>query len=161
MKLDKENIIEFLKQKEVEVLDLYPAQISVNVKKDSLLNHLVYLKSIGFDHLSFISAVDFIDENEFEVVYHIWSYTHKIHVLNKIRVNRNNPTIPTIVNLWEQAQFYEQEVHEFFGIVFEGNKDLSHLFVENWMDIPPLRKDFDTREFSIRLFGAETEGGDI
>ncbi|AEM77558.1 NADH-quinone oxidoreductase subunit C [Thermoanaerobacter thermohydrosulfuricus] len=155
MKLDKESIIELLNQKGVEVLDLYPNQISVNIKKDNLLNHLVFLRSIGFDHLSFINAVDFIDEGEFELVYHVWSYTHKIHVLNKVRISRNNPVIPTIVNLWEQAQFYEQEIHEFFGIIFEGNKDLSPLFLENWVDIPPLRKDFDTKEFSVRLFGAE------
>ncbi|HHY79896.1 MAG TPA: NADH-quinone oxidoreductase subunit C [Thermoanaerobacter sp.] len=155
MKLDKESIIELLNQKGVEVLDLYPNQISVNIKKDNLLNHLVFLRSIGFDHLSFINAVDFIDEGEFELVYHVWSYTHKIHVLNKVRISRNNPVIPTIVNFWEQAQFYEQEIHEFFGIIFEGNKDLSPLFLENWVDIPPLRKDFDTKEFSVRLFGAE------
>lgn len=155
MKLDKESIIELLNQKGVEVLDLYPNQISANIKKDNLLNHLVFLRSIGFDHLSFINAVDFIDEGEFELVYHVWSYTHKIHILNKVRISRTNPVIPTIVNLWEQAQFYEQEIHEFFGITFEGNKDLSPLFLENWVDIPPLRKDFDTKEFSVRLFGAE------
>ncbi|KRQ87928.1 NADH-quinone oxidoreductase subunit 5 [Caloramator mitchellensis] len=160
MKLEKENIIELLNNKGVEVIDLYPTQIAVKVKKDNIINHLVYLKSIGFDHLSFICAVDFIDEGEFELVYHVWSYTHKIHILNKVRIDRNEPKIPTIVDLWEQAQFYEQEVHEFFGIVFEGNKDLSHLFLENWVDIPPLRKDFDTREFSIRLFDAIPNGGD-
>lgn len=160
MKLKKEEIIDLLRGRGLEVNDLYETQISIVVDKDNIINHLVYLKSIGFDHLSFINAVDFIDEGQFEVVYHVWSYTHKIHILNKVRIDRNQPKLLTIVELWEQAQFYEQEVHEFFGIVFEGNKDLSPLFLENWMDIPPLRKDFDTREFSVRLFDAKPNGGD-
>ncbi|MBZ4662896.1 MAG: dehydrogenase (ubiquinone) 30 kDa subunit [Caloramator sp.] len=160
MKMQKSDIINILVDRGYSVFDLYHNQIALAVKKENLLNDLIFLRSIGFEHLSFITAVDFIDEGEFEVVYHIWSYTHKIHILVKVRVDRNNPVVPTVINLWEQAQFYEQEVHEFFGIKFEGNNDLSPLFLENWVDIPPLRKDFDTREFSIRLYDAEVDGGD-
>jgi len=160
MKLEKSYIIEELRKKGLEVEDMAEHQIKVKVDKDNLLNHLAYMQALGFDHLSFITAVDYINENEFEVVYPTWSHTHKIHALNKVRIDRNAPKLTTIVSMWEQAQFYEQEVHEFFGIVFEGNKDLSSLFLENYRDIPPLRKDFDTREYSDKRFNNLPAGGE-
>ncbi|MCK5399847.1 NADH-quinone oxidoreductase subunit C, partial [bacterium] len=56
-------------------------------------------------------------------------------------------------------QVYEQEIHEFFGIEFAGNPDLSPLFLHNWKEIPPMRKDFDTEEYSKRAFDVgEREG---
>lgn len=134
-------------------------QIKVNASKDNFANHLHYLQSIGFEHLANINGVDYIATEEFEVVYQIYSYQHKIHIVFKVRIPRNKPVIMTVVGLWEQAQFYEQEVHEFYGIYFEGNPDLSHLFLENWNDLPPLRKDFDTEAFSERLFGSKRNGG--
>ncbi|MBN2259916.1 MAG: NADH-quinone oxidoreductase subunit C [Clostridiales bacterium] len=134
-------------------------QIKVFASKDNFVNHLHYLQTIGFEHLANINGVDYIAENEFEVVYQVYSYEHKIHIVFKVRIPREKPVILTVVTLWEQAQFYEQEVHEFYGIYFEGNKDLSHLFLENWNDLPPLRKDFNTEEFSEKLFGSKRHGG--
>lgn len=135
-------------------------QLKVSASKDNFINHLNYLQSIGFEHLANINGVDYIDENEFEVVYHVYSYTHKIHIIFKVRIPREKPEIMTVVGLWGQAQFYEQEVFEFYGIYFEGNKDLTPLFLENWNDLPPLRKDFNTEEFSEILFGSKKNGGD-
>lgn len=134
-------------------------QIKVTASKDNFLNHLQYLQSVGFEHLANINGVDYIAENEFEVVYHVYSYPHQIHILFKVRIPREQPIITTAVGLWEQAQFYEQEVYEFYGIYFEGNPDLSGLFLENWNDLPPLRKDFDTEAFSGILFGSRRNGG--
>ena len=40
-------------------------------------------------------------------------------------------------------------MHEFFGVEFEGNPDSNkQLFLENWDDMPPLRKDFDSIKYS-------------
>lgn len=158
--LNSEQLLEMLEEKGLAPEKITDSQIKVMVEQKHLLTHLRYLQSLGFEHLAFMSGVDYINENQFEVVYHVYSYVHKINTLNKVRIDRHNPQISTITGLWEQAQFYEQEIHEFFGIVFEGNKDLSGLFLENWLDIPPLRKDFNTREYSIRAFGANVNGGD-
>lgn len=153
------DIILDLESRGLEPIKVSENQIKININKDNILNHLSYIQSKGFIHLSFISGVDYIEEDEFEVVYHTYSYEDKIHILNKVRIDRKNPNIDSVVSLWEQAQFYEQEVHEFFGIYFEGNKDLSKLFLENYLDVPPLRKDFDTRKYSIKAFGANIQGG--
>jgi len=46
----------------------------------------------------------------------------------------------------------DEELFEFFGIKFEGNDDMKPLFLENWDDLPPLRKDFDPLEYSKKKF---------
>ena len=47
-----------------------------------------------------------------------------------------------------------------FGIVFKGNPDLSPLFLHNWKDLPPLRKDFDTEEYSYGAFDVGSREGE-
>jgi len=105
------------------------------------------LKAMGFDHLSDVSGVDYIADGEFEINYHLWSHARKVRVTQKVRIARESPLIESVVDLWPGAQIHEREAHELFGITFEGNPDLSPLFLEDWTEIPPFRKDFDTREY--------------
>ena len=138
----------------------YGDQIEIRSEADHVCNLLVFLKSQGFEHLSNITCVDWILEKRFDVTYNIWSYSRKIHAVVKIGLSRDNPRMATIYPLWPQARVYEQEIHEMFGIVFEGNPDMGPLFLHNWQDLPPLRKDFDTREYSRKMYGfLEEEAG--
>lgn len=156
--MNSTELINELEKRGLKAEEIFPGEIKLYLNKENYINHLSYLRDIGFCNLPFMSGVDYIKDNEFEVVYHIYSYQDKIHLLAKVRIPRDNPEIGTVTGLWEQAQFYEQEIHEFFGIYFQGNKDLTHLFLENFLDIPPLRKDFNTREYSIKAFGANIQG---
>jgi len=124
---------------------------------------LATMKSLGFEHLSNITCVDWIKYNRFDVTYNVWSYQHRIHAVVKVSVERRvnsgeGPEVPTALHVWPQAQAYEREVHEMFGIIFAGNPDLSPLFLHNWQDIPPLRKDFDTEKYSRQAYGVGGEG---
>jgi NADH-quinone oxidoreductase subunit C len=124
---------------------------------------LATMKSIGFEHLSNITCVDWIEHGRFDVTYNLWSYTHRLHAVVKSPVERapagrEAPELPTALHVWPQAQVYEREIHEMFGVVFKGNPDLSPLFLHNWRDVPPLRKDFDTVEYARRAY--EDEGGE-
>jgi len=122
--------------------------ISLSVKKEQFYEVLLALKDDKmFDHLSDITCIDYIDENEFELIYHLWSHIKKLRVNVKVRIARNSPSIKSVVDLWAGAQIHERENHEMFGINFEGNPNLSPLFLEDWEEIPPFRKDFDTREY--------------
>ena len=113
------------------------------------------MKSLGFEHLSNITCVDWIEQTRFDVTYNLWSYRHKVHAVVKAQVRRDNPEMPTLMNVWPQAQVYEREVHEMFGVRFIGNPDLSPLFLHNWKDMPPLRKDFDTEKYARKAYGVE------
>ena len=135
----------------------YSNQIEVKVAGDQLLNLLSYLKTAGFEHLSSVACVDWLEKDLFEIVYNLWSYSHKMHTTVKTTVDRKEPSMATALSLWPQAQVYEQEIHEFFGVNFSGNPDLKPFFLHNWQDIPPLRKDFDTESYAKEAYGTLDE----
>lgn len=133
-------------------------RISLLVKKEEFYQILSQLKDAGFNHLSDVTAVDYIDEQEFELIYHLWSHREKIRAMVKVRIPREVPTIRSVADLWTGAQIHEREDHELFGINFEGNPNLSPLFLEDWEEIPPFRKDFDTRKYVKEKYYLEDEG---
>ncbi len=121
--------------------------ISVSFSPEDTIQSLSFLKSKSYKQLSTISCVDWIDDNEFELVYHLYSYDDFINISVKTRINREKATFVTLKEVWPVAEFYERDIHDFFGVKFEGNDNLEELILENWNDIPPMRKDFDTRKF--------------
>ncbi len=59
-------------------------------------------------------------------------------------VQRKNPVLPTIMEVFDNAEHYEREIHEQFGVVFEGNPRLHQKFLlpDNWpAGDYPMRKD--------------------
>ena len=121
--------------------------ISVSFAPEDTIQSISFLKSKSYKQLSTISCVDWIDDNEFELVYHLYSYDDFINISVKTRINREKATFVTLKEIWPVAEFYERDIHDFFGVKFEGNDNLEELILENWNDIPPMRKDFDTRKF--------------
>jgi NADH-quinone oxidoreductase subunit C len=128
---------------------------------------LELLKRKGFSHLSLITGVDRIKDGVFEVFYTLFRWETGETLLVKSSVSRDKPVITSVMHLWPTARFYERDVHEFFGIVFDGNPDLKPLILENWKEMPPMRKDFDPQKYSNEHFpdrSYETEflveGGD-
>ncbi len=137
---------------QAEVQAKFQNQIEIISSPDTFVNNLISLQAKGFDHMVNMLAVDWIADKKFQVTYNLWSYQLKLHIYVKVFVDRDNAKLPTIQDLWPSAQVYEREIHEMFGIFFDGNTDLRPLFLHNWMEIPPLRKDFDTNEYSRQMF---------
>ncbi len=134
-----------------EVIDQY--QVSFEVNKDDVHQVLSVLKLEGWIQLSYLSAIDWIDENEFELVYIVMNWEKPVHVQIRTRIDRENPVMESILPIFEGCKYYEREAHEFFGIKFPGNPDyMKQLILENWDDMPPLRKDFDPRAYSDAHF---------
>ena len=125
----------------------------IRVPLNEVYDVLKRLKENGFEHLSMINATDWIDKNVFEISYFLWSPKYKKNVVVKTEINRNNPKIKSVSSIWyKNAEIHERELHELFGIKFEGNGDLTPLFLEDWSEIPPFRKDFDWREYVRKNF---------
>jgi len=130
-----------------------PRKLKFILKKDDLVDTLLFLKRNGFVQLSFITCVDWIKDNKFELVYGLVSWEHKLTVLVKTFIDRDNPKMISIMDIWPTAKYYEQEINEFFGVYFEGNPNMSkELILENWDSMPPLRKDFDPQSYSNEKF---------
>lgn len=125
-----------------------PKRIKVLVEKEKWVELARYVKDhLGFDHITSIAGVDYPKENEFEVLYHVATYTvdeMKNTVLAlATRIPRDDPKLPSLVSVWRSAEFGERETYEMFGIIFEGHPNLKRLLLpEDWADIPPLRKEF-------------------
>ncbi len=102
--------------------------------------------TLGFDHISAVSGVDWIAKNQLEVEYFIGSSTpgQEDFILAIAEViPRDNPVVPTLVDVWRGAEYHERETHEMFGINFQGHPNQSHILLpEDWNDLPPLRKDY-------------------
>ena len=136
-------------------------RVVVNVEKDQVLTVLRFLKDRRFDHLALVSCVDWIEEEEFELVYILTRYMQgddehtdqeKLHLIVKTRISRQRPQLETVTGIFPNAEPYEREIHELFGIKFEGHQRLIPLFLEREYEIPPFRKDFDTRKYVEDVF---------
>jgi len=152
---------------ELSVKEVTARESIVSVEASRLNAVLELLKRRGFSHLSLITGVDRIKDGIFEVFYTLFRWETGETLLVKSSISRDEPVISTVMHLWPTARFYERDVHEFFGIVFDGNPDLKPLILENWKEMPPMRKDFDPQKYSNehfpdRHYEAEflAEGGD-
>ena len=119
-------------------------QDSLVVKSDSLLKVAVFLKdteTLKFDYLNYITAVDYF--SYFEVVYQLTSLEHNHTLVIKTKCHsRENPALPSVIGLWQGADFQEREIYDLMGIKFEGHPNMKRIFL--WEGFPghPLRKDY-------------------
>ncbi|AYK14038.1 MAG: F420H2 dehydrogenase subunit FpoC [Methanosarcina flavescens] len=115
------------------------------VDKEKAKEVCQYLKdSLQFDHLCSVCGVDYIKRNEFEVVYHIASYNHPVVLTLKARLPRDYPEIESIVSVYWNANWYERETYELFGILFKNHPNLKPLVLpEDMLGEWPLRKDYE------------------
>lgn len=120
------------------------AQDNLAVKSDALLDIARFLKDaegLDFDYLNFITAVDYYEY--FEVVYMLSSLEHNHSLTVKTRCyDRENPALPSVVGLWQGADFQEREIYDLFGIKFEGHPNMKRIFLWEGFEGHPLRKDF-------------------
>ena len=120
------------------------------VRPESVLQVLKFLKDdprLKLSYLNSISAVDFIEY--FEVVYHLTSFENNHSAVIKAKVyGRDEPTVPSVVSVWQGADFQEREIWDLMGIRFSGHYNLKRIMLWEGFLGHPLRKDFqDTVEY--------------
>ena len=103
------------------------------------------LKALGYSFYSFCFAVDWPDDNRFEVVDHVFSPQDRTRVSVKCDVPRDNPRVPTAIKVYAGADWHERETWELFGIVFIGHPRLRRLLLPDWQEGFPMRKDYVLR----------------
>ncbi len=114
------------------------------VKTESLLAVMSYLKNtpgLDFDYLNWMTAVDYPDH--LLVIYNLISLKNNVSLMLKTRCdNRENPTVPSLVELWKGANLQEREIYDLMGIRFENHPNLKRIFLWDEFKGHPLRKDF-------------------
>ena len=106
---------------------------------------LTYLRDdpdLRFAQLVDLCAVDYPERpSRFEVVYHLLSVVHNRRVRVKVAVPEDTP-VPSVVEVFPAAGWYEREVWDLFGIAFDGHPDLRRILTDYGFQGHPLRRDF-------------------
>lgn len=115
----------------VTSINLIDFMTSIKTDKDFLFNMLC-------DH----TAIDWIDQESFDIIYNLYSTVYKFQIFVIVTIPRNKPIIDTVSNIWRIAEWQEREVYDFFGVIYKKHPDLRRLFLEDdWVGFP-LRKDY-------------------
>ena len=118
------------------------------VPLDNLLEFATSLRDEhGYDFLSSVTGVDYLPENQMEVVYHIYRTTGGPGLEFKVQVPRDNPIVPSLVPIFPGADFQERETWDLLGIQFNGHPDLRRILMWEGFAGHPLRKDWQEPYF--------------
>ncbi|MFA5802812.1 MAG: NADH-quinone oxidoreductase subunit C [Thermoleophilia bacterium] len=96
-------------------------------------------KRLSCKYLSTIIGVDY--EEWMETLYMLRSQDHSVPVRLRVKLDREQPEVPSVAYIWSGANWHEREAYDFFGIQFQGHPDLRHILTREDMDSFPLRKD--------------------
>jgi len=121
----------------------------LSVDPQTLVDVCRYLRddeSLNFEVLSDLTALDWPKQEKIQIVYHLYSYTQRHQIVLKADLPRDNPRIATVEGVWKVANWFEREVYDLFGVIFEGHSDLRRIMLpEDWVGYP-LRKDYVEQE---------------
>lgn len=135
----------------------------IEVEPAAIAEVAAFLKSdpaFLFDALNDLCGVDYLEpdpkkvakyghEPHVEVVYHLYSYTHKHWIVLKVKLPRwkNDqpgalPDVPSVSHIWAIADWHEREAFDLVGINFQGHPNQKRILcAEDWVG-HPLRKDY-------------------
>jgi NADH-quinone oxidoreductase subunit C len=111
------------------------------VSPDQVVFAAEQLDKEGFS-LDTITGVDWLAEQQMEVVYDYLHATRPLRAVVRTRIPRENPELPTISKVFPGANWHERETHDFFGIRFLGHPNLTPFLLPEDADFHPLRKDY-------------------
>ena len=96
---------------------------------------------LDFSYLLSISAVDYIEN--FELVYHLISMRNNYSGIVKLSCSgRLEPSVPSVIEVWQGADLQEREIWDLMGIKFEGHPNLKRILLWEGFEGHPLRKDY-------------------
>ncbi len=125
--------------------------INFSIEFDTVYSCLVKLKNeLHFDYLFCLTCVDF--KTHFTMVYYLSSSANRnLNIVVKSKLDRENPIVDSVSNIFKTAEFHEREVYDLFGVQFTNHPDLRRLLLtEDWEGYP-LRKDYDDPINMIKL----------
>lgn len=112
----------------------------MEIQKEVLVQTLKEYKIKGFDYLKKILANDYV--KYLEVVYILYNTESKEQIVLSLKLDPNDPKIDSIISVFPNSDWYEREIFEMFGIIFNKRK-MQKLLLYEWNGVDfPLRKNF-------------------
>ena len=93
---------------------------------------------------------------DFTVFYHLLSIERNSDVRIKVALTADDLTLPTAIPIWRNANWYEREVWDLFGVVFTGHPNLQRIMLPRYWQGHPLRKDYPARATEFDPFALST-----
>ncbi|MEJ2309009.1 MAG: NADH-quinone oxidoreductase subunit C [Gammaproteobacteria bacterium] len=146
-----------------EFTEQRPDLAFVTVQREQLRPLLLHLRDCeGFTHLVLLTAVDWIEDNRFQLTYLLNDRSNARDIGVRLTLARDDASMDSIHDLWPTAATYQRELREMFGIDFPESPRVNEDFIlEGWTDLPPYRRDFDTLKYSQESYvdrpGRETQ----
>ena len=126
----------------------------VTVQREQLRPLLLHLRDTeGFTHLVLLTAVDWIEDDRFQLTYLLGDRANARDLGVRLLLPRERASMDSIHDLWPTAATYQRELREMFGIDFPDSPGVNEDFIlEGWADLPPYRRDFDTLKYSRQTY---------
>ena len=124
--------------------------LTLELKSEDLLvvtEGLMKDPQVYADQLVSVSAVDQGPvTGTMEVLYHFNSITQIFPFVLSVKTQRDGGSLPTLTKFFQSANWYEREIFDLFGLVFEQHPDLRRILMPaDWIG-HPLRKDYQVQE---------------
>jgi NADH-quinone oxidoreductase subunit C len=126
-------------------------ETTIHVRRELLREVCAFLRDheqLSFNFLTDLTVVDMLrlrSEPRFDVVALLYSLKNRVRLRIKAGCNDGEP-VPSLVPLWNGANWLERETYDMFGIIFEGHPNLRRILLpDDWEEGFPLRKDYPLR----------------
>ena len=125
-------------------------ELTIVVPPEAIARVLTFLRDDG--RCQFISFIDLcgVDypgrEKRFDVVYHLLSPRRNARIRVKVETDEVTP-VPSVIDLFPAANWFEREAYDLYGILFSGHPDLRRILTDYGFEGHPLRKDFPLTGF--------------
>jgi NADH-quinone oxidoreductase subunit C len=120
-------------------------ELTLDVERDKIVEVLAFLRddaSCRFEVLIDICGVDWpARADRFDVVYHLLSPRLNQRIRVKLETDETAP-VPSSVEVFSAANWFEREAYDMYGILFSGHPDLRRILTDYGFQGYPLRKDF-------------------
>lgn len=131
--------------REILAVESFRGDTIVTVERTSIVAACRTLrdhKDLHFNLLVALTAVDYWPaEPRFAVVYQLYSIARNASLRLRVNVPGESPQVPTVEEVYPNANWHEREVYDMFGILFTGHSDLRRILMpHDWVG-HPLRKD--------------------
>jgi NADH-quinone oxidoreductase subunit C len=122
-------------------------QNQIELKKERIVEIMTFLRDNDITPLNYLAdetAVHWPKEEEFEIVYILYSHAKNEYLRVKCRIKEWEP-IESVVSVWSTADWLEREVYDMFGVRYANHPNLTRILLpEDWTGFP-LRKDYNIR----------------
>jgi NADH-quinone oxidoreductase subunit C len=117
--------------------------LTVNLKAEKIIDIIKFLyDNEKYQYLTTLCGIHLPETKTIQVMYQLHKLTENKRIRLKISLPEENPSVPTLTNVFPAANWMERETYDFFGVIFEGHPNLIRILNVEDMIIFPMRKEY-------------------